>query len=660
MRRAGFPCHVSAKRICLIWLCIFFIQVSGYAQPVSSPVQLADIEKMPDDTAKVNRLNELAGYMFASDPVFVSGVLERSAKLSEKIGYRYGGSVAYGIRASMLIYEMKLDSALLLLDKGFGLVKNEKDKAGINQQASLHQKYGALFQQKQLYDTAIRKYLLAAELYKQTDNENLAIVGFYNIAVMYGFLDQPEKALYYARQVNRIAQKTGDPEFLLRSFIALGDAFTATKEYDSIYFYAQKGLSHPDVAGNPFIAGKFYQLKGIYFLKGQADYNNALISFDSALKHFEKINLPYEKAMIYQNMANVYLQKKDYINAIKFGNIAVEICKPLKMYELQSQAVSDLAQAAEYSGQVSMAFNYLKEYIALQDTLEQLNKKKLVNELEAKYQSEKKEALLLAQQNTIYRKNIWNYILVGSAVTLLIISLLVYFNYRQKQKLQQQRIAELEATQKLMATEAVLKGEEQERTRLAKDLHDGLGGMLSGIKYSFNNMKGNMIMTEENRQAFERSMDMLDTSIHEMRRVAHNMMPEVLLKFGLDTALRDFCNDINRMGQLKISYQSIGLKDTAIPQTAAIIIYRIVQELINNTMKHAGAANAIVQVTQEEGRLSLTVEDDGKGFDKNVLAGSTGMGWSNIKNRVEFLKGDLDVRSEENKGTSVHIEISLQ
>jgi two-component system, NarL family, sensor kinase len=225
--------------------------------------------------------------------------------------------------------------------------------------------------------------------------------------------------------------------------------------------------------------------------------------------------------------------------------------------------------------------------------------------------------------------------------------------------LQQQRIAELETQQQLTATEAVLKGEEQERTRLAKDLHDGLGGMLSGIKYSFNNMKGNLVMTPDNAQAFERSMEMLDSSIKEMRRVAHNMMPEALVKFGLDTALKDFCNDINNSGALKVTYQSIGLDNAVIEQTTAITIYRIVQELINNTMKHAVAKTAIVQVTKSNNLLSVTVEDDGKGFDTAILNQSKGIGWSNIQSRIEFLKGTLDVQSGKEKGTSVHIELTV-
>jgi len=165
-------------------------------------------------------------------------------------------------------------------------------------------------------------------------------------------------------------------------------------------------------------------------------------------------------------------------------------------------------------------------------------------------------------------------------------------------------------------------------------------------------------MTPDNAQAFERSMDMLDSSIKEMRRVAHNMMPEALVKFGLDTALKDFCNDINQSGALKVDYQSLGMEQEVIDQTTSITIYRIVQELIHNTMKHAAATTAIVQLSKTDGQLSITVEDDGKGFDPVILQAVKGIGWTNIKSRVDFLKGILDVQSDAGKGTSVHIEFN--
>ena len=295
----------------------------------------------------------------------------------------------------------------------------------------------------------------------------------------------------------------------------------------------------------------------------------------------------------------------------------------------------------------------------MNDSIQNRDSQKKVYDLEAKYLAQKKEAEMLAQQKIIKQKNQLNYLLAAGVLLLLVVVSLVYLNYRSKQKLQLQRINELETQQQLLATEAVLKGEEQERTRLAKDLHDGLGGLLSGIKYSFNSMKGNLVLTADNALAFERSMDMLDSSINEMRRVAHNMMPETLVKFGLDTALKDFCNNINQSGALRVSYQSFGLENSELPKTTAITIYRIVQELINNTMKHAAAKTAVVQLSIANHILAVTVEDDGRGFDTAVLQQSKGIGWSNIQSRVEFLKANLDIRSEKEKGTSVHIELTV-
>ena len=144
-----------------------------------------------------------------------------------------------------------------------------------------------------------------------------------------------------------------------------------------------------------------------------------------------------------------------------------------------------------------------------------------------------------------------------------------------------------------------------------------------------------------------------------MRRVAHNMMPEALVRFGLDTALRDFCNDINQSGALNVNYQSIGMDGIVIDQTTSITLYRIVQELINNTMKHSRACMAIVQVTNAGKQLSVTVEDDGRGFDTNILKERKGIGWANIRNRVEFLKGKLNITSKACEGTSVLIELNI-
>ena len=157
---------------------------------------------------------------------------------------------------------------------------------------------------------------------------------------------------------------------------------------------------------------------------------------------------------------------------------------------------------------------------------------------------------------------------------------------------------------------------------------------------------------------FERSLDMLDTSIKELRRVAHNMMPEILTRFGLDEALKEYCNTINATKLLTVKYQSHGMT-ARMDKSSEIIIYRIIQELLNNTLKHAAAKEAFVQLIREDSRLNIVVEDNGKGFNANLPENNKGAGWANIRSRVEYLKGQLDIHSEQGKGTLVNIEFNV-
>ena len=158
--------------------------------------------------------------------------------------------------------------------------------------------------------------------------------------------------------------------------------------------------------------------------------------------------------------------------------------------------------------------------------------------------------------------------------------------------------------------------------------------------------------------AFERSMNILDMSINELRRVAHNMMPEALMKFGLDSALKDFCNSVGQSGALQLTHQSYDIDETSIPPIKAAAIYRIVQELVNNIIRHSQATRALVQLIREGNTLSITVEDNGKGFDKAILSASDGMGYLNLQNRVAYLNGKMDIQTSPGNGTFVNIEIA--
>jgi signal transduction histidine kinase len=242
------------------------------------------------------------------------------------------------------------------------------------------------------------------------------------------------------------------------------------------------------------------------------------------------------------------------------------------------------------------------------------------------------------------------FIIAGAIFLVFIAGLFLFiFYYRQRQIIH-------EKEKQLLAMDSIIQGQELERSRMAKDLHDGLGGMLSGIKLNLSSMKGNMIIQENDVQLFAKSIFQLDGAIAEMRRIAHNMMPEALLKFGLNEAIQDYCDGINETRLVKMKFTWLGDKQR-LEKSIEVVIYRIIQELTNNALKHAEAKNIFVQLDKHQQGISLTVEDDGKGFDASLQ--TKGAGLQNVQARVDYLKGIFNIESESGKGTSASIDIPL-
>jgi signal transduction histidine kinase/TPR repeat protein len=653
------------------------------------------------DSTEVKALIDLAAKYEKNDPDSAIRYYMRAVKLSQKNGYTSGrirsvAGIAYayakkGLNDSSLIYYNRADSLCVLLkqdipfldmysfyswvlnnqsrfDESLKLCKRAldislklKDKKEI---ATAYIAIGLVHVNKSFYKQALENYFLAMDNL-QSVNETSIICRLYDrISGCYYPLKLYNKSLEYEEKAISCLLPGGDTARIRNAYFNAGLLLKELGQYQKALSYYQKAIQMNTGTDGDKILDCRLQFSMAALLNAQGDHLGAATYAGKGINFSKALNFESGVAMNLGELGRAYLYLRKFDEAKTVLKEAIVISQRNNLGE-ELQLALDLVRFAEAAtGDFTTSAAYDKMYRKLVDSVFNQQTANNIQELESKYRTVEKQNEITRLQSeqkiqelSLQRKNILNGILIGGVIIILVISLLSYRNYKQKQKMQQQRINELEAEKQLAATEAVLKGEEQERTRLAKDLHDGLGGMLSGIKYSLNTMKGNLIMTPENNQAFERSMDMLDSSIKEMRRVAHNMMPEALVKFGLDTALKDFCNDVNQSGALKISYQSIGLENEVIEQTTAITIYRIVQELINNTMKHAAAKSAIVQVAKTNNQLAITVEDDGKGFDTSILNRSKGIGWSNIVNRVEFLKGKLDINSEAGKGTSVLVEL---
>jgi ligand-binding sensor domain-containing protein/two-component sensor histidine kinase len=198
---------------------------------------------------------------------------------------------------------------------------------------------------------------------------------------------------------------------------------------------------------------------------------------------------------------------------------------------------------------------------------------------------------------------------------------------------------------------------EQERTRLARELHDGLGSMLSGIKHSFSAIKNNISLNEKQTIHFDNSIEKLNTSIKEIRNLSHSMMDsDSLLRDGLINALKDYCRNINNPSVLEILFEAIGVDNLLLKEEQAFHILRITQELIQNIIKHAKATNVVVQIHCNMDKLYLTVEDNGLGFDNSKISVKKGIGFRNIQARLKIINGSIDIQSAIDKGTSIYIQ----
>lgn len=617
------------------------------------------LHSMPADTMKVNAFYRVGELFERSLPDSALALYREGYTLAKSIGFRKGEAAFSSYAIEILNAQGRFNEALEVAKNALAIYeqmdgKLDLGKAMLNVGSEWH--YLSDFTQASDYYLRALKIMdeLGQRYYQRMLGNNLASI-FIN-------LGQYQKGKDYAERSLLIAREIGEDYPVASSMFNIATAELYLKQYDQALAHYRE-IEETGRKMDDYIV----ILDG---LLGTGDAYNFMNNTGAATSYYQRVialaqekNAPEYEMYAYMGASDALLKGGKLSEAEEMTNkgIALAIGQG-SLFELKD-LYKRASEVTEKKNDLRSALEFRKKFEILNDSVAGVQSRSNIEMLEASFESEKKAATIQQLESEkqlhelkIRQKNMLNGLLTVAVIAVALISSLVYRNNRQKRSLQAQEIASLQQEKQLLATEAVLKGEERERERLAKDLHDGLGGMLSGLKHNLNYMKGNQIMTAENQAAFERSLEMLDRSIREMRRVAHNMMPEALLRFGLDAALRDFCNDITLSRALEINYQSFGMGDSIIDQSRAITIYRIVLELITNTLKHANARNAIVQLSHNSGRISLTVEDDGDGFDTSIVKANSGIGWENIRSRVAFLNGKLDVSSDKD-GTSVHIEL---
>ena len=654
-------------RIVICIACIVLFQISGLCQPgeLNRDSLLRVLGQAKDDTAKVLLLISIGQQFELNNPDTAAHFYKEAGQLSEKLNYPIGIIKYISNYTAILNVRGRFDESMKLNRQGLDIsLKNHflrGTAASLGNIASVYSYQGDNL-------AASTYYLQALPYFEQLrDSASLSIM-YSNLSKCYQSMKLYTRAEDYGKSSIAFA---GDKAWALSyALLNTGVAITGQRRYREGWDYFDSsyrmGLRLED---DQLTESSLMNQADIY--THWAQYDKGIAALSQARKLGKKISDENSISLIDLQLARIYYAQQNNSLSHIYLDSAIAAARRTSMMEDLRDAFELYVMAEAAAGHPRQALYYDSLRHSLDDSLFSTTIARNVEELNARYQSEKKQAEIdalnkekLIQQLSIRQHAIWNYVLAGSSVALLVILFLSYRNLRNKQKLSQQtsqlqtqRIRELEQEQQLISYNSLLKGQEEERSRMAKDLHDGLGGMLSGVKLSLSAMKGNSILSEENTRLFAQALQQLDNSMAEMRRVAHNMMPEALVRLGLQQAVQDYCDELDESGTIRIRCQVHGLESRLDPATE-IVVYRIVQELVNNIIRHAGATEALVQLMRNEDMLNIIVEDNGRGFDPSATSKGAGLG--NVRSRVDYLHGAMDIRAEPNNGVSIHIECPLK
>jgi signal transduction histidine kinase len=274
-------------------------------------------------------------------------------------------------------------------------------------------------------------------------------------------------------------------------------------------------------------------------------------------------------------------------------------------------------------------------------------------EMQTKYETEKQERLIAQQKSKL---RLQNFLFIGIGGLILLLGLLAQAQYR-KFKLRQEAAFKTQLlVQQEQAMKAVMEAEENERERIAKDLHDGVGQMMSAAKMNLSAFESeSKFISEDQKKEFERIIQLVDESCREVRTVSHIMMPNALLKNNLSSAVKDFVNKLSNKS-LSVHVYTEGLDERA-DSNIETVLYRVVQECVNNAIKHSGASTLDISLIRDKDGISGTIEDNGKGFDAADKDNFEGIGLKNIITRIEYLKGTVDFDSAPGRGTLIALHV---
>lgn len=528
--------------------------------------------------------------------------------------------------------------------------------------AALHHRLSSAYVMTLRFKESLSHSFEALKLYEQINNKQNIINVLVNIANCYQQQNNFKQADKYLREAeNKAKEKTFETQ-LANVYNTMGILYAENNYLDSAekFFLISTSLRE-SLKDYTVLAWNYNNLGGLYVMLNKHD--KAIEYLTKALTIFES-NQNYDgQTSVTNNLGELYLEQNNFPKALMYFNYSRKLYAQTNNPDNLENLFFNLFNYYKKTGNTTTAIAYADSLIAFKDSIYGNRLDKSIAEMQTKFDVEKKDLEIANSKAKIELKEKQNsiknsIIIFGAIIFILAIIFIIQFYKRKKieSKLKlETEIAKLNA----LRSKAVIEAEEKERVRIAKDLHDGVGQLLSAAKLNLSSLQDKLqLKDDENLLLLSNATNLIDDSVKEVRTVSHSMMPNALLKLGLASAVKEFINKLSVGNKLKIDLDIVGLENRLEPATETVL-FRVLQEIVSNIIKHAKANYINIQLIKHDKELTMLIEDNGVGFDTSKINSFEGIGLKNILSRVEFLNGKVDFDSTINKGTTVVIEIPL-
>ena len=655
----------------ILLLCISFC--SSFSQTTSTELDSLKLEinKAPNDSLKLKALMTIALYHYGRGDYREALNATKTAREFAMTKGGFGRGIRLTYNMGMLYTNLALyDSALLYLEEAEKMSIEEKNYEMLFQ---TYNAMGSAANYQTNFSRALEYFFKGLEIVEKPGNEKLKQYlpqAYGNIGKNLVAEKQFDKGIEYLKKVLLLTGDEDQPRYNILAHIEILDAYMKSGRREKAKLHLDTAIVLSNQLNNIQTATIVANSEGYYY-RETGDYNKAIPAMKRAASLCDSSGNEYLKSDVLSNLASVYLSLNDPAEAKRYARLAIAMAIPIARKDVLADAYEILHKASAQTNDFANAYKYALLHKLYNDSTSNETTQKNILNLEARYQSEKKEKQIgelqlsnTKNELTIIKRN--RLLLIGgiAAFSLMILLGLLIRNQRQKRvlaekekTLKQQQIDFLHQQQQVVSLQSMINGQETERTRIAKDLHDGLGGLFSTIKMHFSTLQHEKSELKSD-PLFVKSYDMINTASEEVRRIAHNMMPEVLIKIGLVQATQELCNSISAGKLLNVSMQAYGM-NKRLNASTEVMLFRILQELLNNIIKHSQATEAIIQFNREGNRLSVTVEDNGRGFNLAETDGKTHAGLSSVESRVSYLNGKLSIDSQKEVGTTVMMDFLI-